>query len=74
MHGPMNVKLSELSLPVNIYHHLLFRKILTNVGVMCGDNIKIDLEVRECDVVGLIHVYQDKVQWRALVSAITKLP
>ena len=41
---------------------------------MCGDNIKIDLEARECDVVGLIHVYQDKVQWWALVSAIIKLP
>jgi hypothetical protein len=41
---------------------------------MCGDNIKIDLEARECDVVGLIHVHQDKVLWQAVVSAIIKLP
>lgn len=53
-----------------IYHHWLFRRALGNVGVMCGDNIKIDLEARECDIVGLIHVRQDKVLWWALVSAI----
>jgi hypothetical protein len=41
---------------------------------MCGDNIKTDLEERECDDVGLIHVHQDKVLWRALASAIIKLP
>jgi hypothetical protein len=46
------------------YHHLLFRVAFGNVEVMCGDNIKIDLEARECGVVELIHVHQDKVLWR----------
>jgi hypothetical protein len=41
---------------------------------MCGDNIKIDFEAREYDVVELIHVYLDKVQWQPLVNAIIKLP
>jgi len=41
---------------------------------MCGNNIKIDLEVMECDAVGLIHVHQDNVLWQALASAIIKVP
>jgi hypothetical protein len=47
---------------------------LGNAGVICGDNIKTDLEERECDDVGLIYVHQDKVLLRALASAIIKLP
>jgi len=51
-----------------------FVRLWETLGVICGDNIKIDLEERECDDVGMIHVHQDKVLWWGLASAIIKLP